>query len=240
MKKLRTWFRDLKFYVKFLIWLIFGLLLGVFIFDILPTDISPERFGFLSLHHPLFYIYAILFLALPFIRIWVMTGFELKRKRISEDCFTTWGGVTQSYIKEKVGNVVVIGTGVPWVYNDSGKLLNVTDDGVEIKLDDVEYLPYTGNATLYLRSHNYMRFSGREWIVDNKSITIKLNDGSFRKKIVFSDIKETLLTSEKFAIIIDTKHINAKSEKANACSINFDIAGERIAEIIRERIKRRF
>jgi len=238
MKKLWSWFSGLKFYVKFLIWLFFGALLGVFIFDILPTDINPERFGFLSLDHPLFYLYALLFIASPFIRIWIMTGIELKRKRISEGDFTTWGGVTQSYIKEKVGNVVVIGTGVPWVYDDSGESLNVTKDGDVTKMDDVEYFPYTGNAPLYLRSHDYSRFSGREWIVDSKFILIKLNDGSFRKKLPFSDIKETQLTEKTFAITVDQKHINTKSEKANAYSIDIDIAGGQIAEIIQERIKR--
>ena len=235
MRKLRAWFSGLHGSIKVLIWLLCGVFLGVFIFELLP-EFYPERFGFLSLDHPLFYLYAIVYIAIPFIVIWIQTGFQLKRKRISEGSFTAWGGVTQSYIKEKVGNVVVIGTGVPWVYDDKGIPLNVTDDGDVMKLDDVEYFPYTGNAPLYLRSHDYSRFSGREWIVDDKSILIKLNDGSFRKKLSFSDVKGTQVAGETFTITVDPKHINAKAEKANAYAIDFDIGGEQIAEIIRARI----
>jgi len=232
LKRLLRWFIPLNFYIKALIWF-GGVVVNMFIFLIL-SEFYYDDFGFLSFDNPwTFYPFALFWIALPFIIIYfITTPFELKEKAISDNDFTTKTLLYQTHIKEKEFNIRFLGY---WVhlYDDKGKWLNADDD---IPIE--RYFPYTGAADIYLRSEDFMRYSGREWIVNNTSILIKLNNKTFRKRLKFMDITDIEITPEKMILAVTSKNIDSKSEKANGYEITFDVGGDKMAETIKDRIYR--
>jgi len=220
---------------KVIIWLI-GYMILRFIFSLL--GIYVESLSFLEESIVFEYSFMLFWIALPFVIIYIQTHFELRRETLLKDYSITQKGVSLSHIKERIGAVVPgHPTRLPLVYDKrKGLVINITDDGQRVALDNINYFPYTGKARLHLRSRDYTKLSGREWVINSSSILIKLNNRTFRKRISFSQILESELTSKYLRITVTPKLITPKSLKIDAYTIYFDASGENISDIVQNRI----
>lgn len=231
--KIYKQFLKLSFVFRFFIWL-GAIVLNMLLFEILAQT-SYNTFGFLSLDNPFtFYPMALFWIALPFLIIFIEVWVGEKRKAIQTGDFTLKRDHRSSFINEKVGSVAPIGD-IPIIYCKKGLIINIIDKEF-INLDDIEYYPYTGKAKLFLRSHDYAMYSGREWIISNKSIRIKLNNKTFRQTIPFSGIKSVNINGNEVAIDVESRYTKRKADSVKAYAIAADIVGEEIAKIVSNRI----
>jgi len=104
-----------------------------------------------------------------------------------------------------------------------------------------------GAGTIYLRSADYARKSGQEWVVTNSTITINLNNSTNSQTIPFPSIHTmainhaspiSTLSIERLVdqpYQVGDLHLSERRPKISAI-INFSDQNIRIAEAIRDRV----